>query len=159
MQLRVHGLDPWAAHMDAACVCINRHAMLQSSLSSYRQVTTDSSTSLQLCSLVPSNSGSSKPCPQQVGIFAIADSAFCTEVCGLPVTPLRKRCRACVYSMFCILTTAIMLDGAQEDGQAGLQELGGNATLLFYQTPEGNEGRQAYLEKRRPDFSKFSRFP
>ncbi|CAK0782116.1 hypothetical protein CVIRNUC_005568 [Coccomyxa viridis] len=48
---------------------------------------------------------------------------------------------------------------AAEDGQAGLQELGGNATLLFYQTPEGNEGRQAYLEKRRPDFSKFSRFP
>lgn len=51
------------------------------------------------------------------------------------------------------------LAGMQEDGQAGLQELGGNATLLFYQTPEGNEGRQAYLEKRRPDFSKFSRFP
>ena len=61
--------------------------------------------------------------------------------------------------MLCILTTAIMPDGAQEDGQAGLQELGGNATLLFYQTPEGNEGRQAYLEKRRPDFSKFPRFP
>ena len=81
------------------------------------------------------------------------------EVCGLPAIPLRKRCRACVYGMLCILTTAIMLDGAQEDGQAGLQELGGNATLLFYQTPEGNEGRQAYLEKRRPDFSKFPRFP
>ena len=47
----------------------------------------------------------------------------------------------------------------QEDGQAGLQELGGNATLLFYQTPEGNEGRRAYLEKRPPDFSKFPRFP
>ena len=46
------------------------------------------------------------------------------------------------------------LDGVQEDGQAGLQEMGGNATLLFYQTPEGNEGRQAYLEKRRPDFLK-----
>ena len=49
--------------------------------------------------------------------------------------------------------------GMQEDGQAGLQELGGNATLLFYQTPEGNEGRQAYLEKRPPDFSKFHRYP
>ena len=54
---------------------------------------------------------------------------------------------------------AVQDAGLQEDGQAGLQELGGNATLLFYQTPEGNEGRQAYLEKRRPDFSKFSRFP
>ncbi len=41
------------------------------------------------------------------------------------------------------------------DGQAGLQELAGNATLLFYQTEEGQEGRNAYNEKRRPDFSKF----
>ena len=49
--------------------------------------------------------------------------------------------------------------GAQEDGQAGIQELGGNATLLFYQTAEGDEGRRAYLEKRPPDFSKFPRFP
>lgn len=48
---------------------------------------------------------------------------------------------------------------AAEDGQAGIQELGGNATLLFYQTEEGNEGRQAYLEKRAPDFSKFPRLP
>lgn len=48
---------------------------------------------------------------------------------------------------------------AAEDGQAGIQELGGNATLLFYQTEEGNEGRRAYLEKRPPDFSKFPRFP
>lgn len=40
-----------------------------------------------------------------------------------------------------------------------LQELGGNATLLFYQTPEGDEGRRAYLEKRPPDFSKFPRYP
>ncbi|KAK9826475.1 hypothetical protein WJX81_002912 [Elliptochloris bilobata] len=48
---------------------------------------------------------------------------------------------------------------AAEDGQAGLQELGGNATLLFYQTPEGNEGRRAYIEKRPPDFSQFRRYP
>ena len=45
------------------------------------------------------------------------------------------------------------------DGQAGLQELAGSATLLFYQTGEGNEGKQAFLEKRKPDFSKFPRFP
>ena len=57
------------------------------------------------------------------------------------------------------LSQQALLVVVQEDGQAGLQELGGNATLLFYQTPEGNEGRQAYLEKRRPDFSKFTRFP
>lgn len=41
------------------------------------------------------------------------------------------------------------------DGQAGLQELAGNATLLFYMTEEGQEGKNAYLEKRPPDFSKF----
>ena len=41
------------------------------------------------------------------------------------------------------------------DGQAGLQELAGNATLLFYMTEEGQEGRNAYNEKRKPDFSKF----
>ncbi|GFH11237.1 naphthoate synthase, partial [Haematococcus lacustris] len=48
---------------------------------------------------------------------------------------------------------------AAEDGQAGIQELGGNATMLFYQTEEGNEGRQAYMDKRPPDFSKFTRLP
>jgi len=41
------------------------------------------------------------------------------------------------------------------DGQAGLQELAGNATLLFYMTEEGQEGKNAFVEKREPDFSKF----
>jgi naphthoate synthase len=41
------------------------------------------------------------------------------------------------------------------DGQAGLQELAGNATMLFYMSEEGQEGHRAYLEKRQPDFSKF----
>ena len=45
------------------------------------------------------------------------------------------------------------------DGQAGLQELAGTATLLFYQTEEGQEGRNAYVEKRPPDFGKFVRHP
>ncbi len=45
------------------------------------------------------------------------------------------------------------------DGQAGLQELAGSATLLFYQTAEGQEGKQAFLEKRPADFGKFPRFP
>lgn len=45
------------------------------------------------------------------------------------------------------------------DGQAGLQELAGNATMLFYMTEEGQEGRNAYNEKRPPDFSKFKRQP
>lgn len=41
------------------------------------------------------------------------------------------------------------------DGQAGLQELAGNATMLFYMTDEGKEGRNAFNEKRQSDFSKF----
>ncbi len=45
------------------------------------------------------------------------------------------------------------------DGQAGLQELAGNATLLFYMTEEGKEGKQAFLEKRKPNFKKFPRLP
>ncbi|MSQ90503.1 MAG: 1,4-dihydroxy-2-naphthoyl-CoA synthase [Phycisphaerales bacterium] len=45
------------------------------------------------------------------------------------------------------------------DGQAGLQELAGNATLLYYMTAEGQEGHQAYLEKRPPDFGEFTRRP
>ena len=45
------------------------------------------------------------------------------------------------------------------DGQAGLQEMAGNATMLFYMSEEGQEGRNAYLEKRKPDFKKFTRRP
>ena len=48
---------------------------------------------------------------------------------------------------------------ADTDGLAGLQELAGNATLLFYMTEEGQEGRNAFLEKRAPDFDKFPRLP
>ncbi|MGA1825441.1 MAG: 1,4-dihydroxy-2-naphthoyl-CoA synthase [bacterium] len=45
------------------------------------------------------------------------------------------------------------------DGQAGLQELAGCATMLFYMSEEGQEGKKAFLEKRKPDFSKFTRHP
>ncbi|MCC6698008.1 MAG: 1,4-dihydroxy-2-naphthoyl-CoA synthase, partial [Candidatus Hydrogenedentes bacterium] len=41
----------------------------------------------------------------------------------------------------------------------GLQELAGNATMLFYMTEEGQEGRNAFNEKRKPDFGKFTRYP
>ncbi len=41
------------------------------------------------------------------------------------------------------------------DGQQGLQELAGHATQLYYMTEEGQEGRNAWMEKRKPDFSKF----
>jgi naphthoate synthase len=42
---------------------------------------------------------------------------------------------------------------AETDGLAGIQELAGQATHLFYRTEEGQEGRNAFLEKRNPDFS------
>lgn len=48
---------------------------------------------------------------------------------------------------------------ADVDGQAGLQELAGNATLLFYMTEQGQEGRNAYVEKRKPDFRQYPWLP
>ncbi|ADC61574.1 naphthoate synthase [Allochromatium vinosum DSM 180] len=48
---------------------------------------------------------------------------------------------------------------ADTDGLAGIQELAGNATALFYTTEEGQEGRNAFLEKRAPDFGRFPRRP
>ena len=45
------------------------------------------------------------------------------------------------------------------DGQAGLQQLAGDATMLFYMTEEAQEGRDAFKEKRKPNFKKFKRYP
>jgi len=70
------------------------------------------------------------------------------ELCGemLQHSPLALRCLKSAFNADC-------------DGQAGLQELAGNATLLFYMSEEGKEGHRAYLEKRKPDFSQFPRWP
>lgn len=64
----------------------------------------------------------------------------------LQYSPLALRC----------VKTALNADC---DGQIGLQELAGNATLLYYMTEEAKEGRQAFIEKRAPDFSAFPRLP
>jgi naphthoate synthase len=48
---------------------------------------------------------------------------------------------------------------ADTDGLAGIQQLAGDATRLFYMTEEGQEGRNAFIEKRKPDFSKYPRYP
>jgi naphthoate synthase len=69
---------------------------------------------------------------------------WCREM--LANSPIALRCLKAALNADC-------------DGQAGLQELAGNATLLFYLSEEGQEGRNAYLEKRKPDFRKFRRLP
>jgi len=69
---------------------------------------------------------------------------WCREV--LQHSPMALRCLKAALNADC-------------DGQAGLQELAGNATMMFYMTEEGQEGRNSFNEKRRPDFSKFPRNP
>ncbi len=69
---------------------------------------------------------------------------WCQEM--LQHSPLALRCLKSALNADC-------------DGQTGLQELAGNATLLYYMSEEGKEGHQAYLEKRRPNFAQFPKRP
>jgi naphthoate synthase len=69
---------------------------------------------------------------------------WCREI--LAQSPMALRCLKSAFN-------------AELDGMAGIQELAGNATLLFYMTEEGQEGRNAFLEKRDPDFQRFPRLP
>ena len=64
----------------------------------------------------------------------------------LQKSPIAIRCLKAAFNADC-------------DGQAGLQELAGNATLLYYMTEEGSEGKQAFLEKRPPDFRQYPWLP
>ena len=48
---------------------------------------------------------------------------------------------------------------AELEGQAGIQELAGDATMLYYMTDEAQEGGKAFLEKRKPDWSKYPKLP
>ncbi len=69
---------------------------------------------------------------------------WCEEI--LEKSPLALRCLKAALNADC-------------DGQAGLQELAGNATLLYYMTEEAQEGKNAFLEKRTPAFNKFPKRP
>jgi naphthoate synthase len=70
--------------------------------------------------------------------------SWCRDILGN--SPLALRCLKAAFN-------------ADTDGLAGLQELAGNATLLYYMSEEAREGRDAFLEKRAPDFSRFPRLP
>ena len=70
--------------------------------------------------------------------------AWCRKI--ISKSPLALRMLKCAFN-------------AELDGQAGIQELAGNATLLYYLTDEAKEGKNAFLEKREPDWSKFPKFP
>lgn len=69
---------------------------------------------------------------------------WCREM--LQHSPLALRCLKASLNADC-------------DGQMGLLDLAGNATLLYYMSEEAKEGKNAYVEKRKPDFSKFPRLP
>ncbi len=73
-----------------------------------------------------------------------ATVAMCREI--LQHSPLALRCLKSAFN-------------AVADGESGVQELAGNATLLYYMSEEAQEGRNAYVEKRKPDFGKFRRVP
>jgi naphthoate synthase len=81
----------------------------------------------------------------------------------VPVDELEETTVAWCREMLALSPLALRLlkasFNAGLDGQAGLQQLAGDATLLYYMTEEGAEGKNAFLEKRPPDFGKFPRYP
>jgi naphthoate synthase len=81
----------------------------------------------------------------------------------VPLDELESETVAWCRRMLALSPIALrMLKGgmhAADDGLAGLQQFAGDATMLFYMTEEGQEGRNAYVERRAPDFSKFPRRP
>jgi naphthoate synthase len=69
---------------------------------------------------------------------------WCTEI--LAHSPIALRCLKSALNADC-------------DGQVGLQELAGNATMLYYMSEEAQEGRDSFVNKTKPDFSRFGRQP
>ena len=79
-------------------------------------------------------------CVVPYGMLEETTVQWCKEI--LQNSPIAIRCLKAALNADC-------------DGQAGLQELAGNATMLYYMTEEGQEGRNAFNEKRKPNFAKF----
>jgi naphthoate synthase len=81
----------------------------------------------------------------------------------VPVDRLQDEALAWAREILALSPTALRFlkasFNADTDGLAGIQQLAGDATRLFYMTEEGSEGKNAFIEKRKPDFSKYPRFP
>ena len=81
----------------------------------------------------------------------------------VPVDRLQDEALAWAREILTLSPTALRFlkasFNADTDGLAGIQQLAGDATRLFYMTEEGSEGKNAFIEKRKPDFSKYPRFP
>lgn len=81
----------------------------------------------------------------------------------VPFNKLEEECVSWAREMLGHSATALRFMkasfNAATDGLAGLQQLGGDATLLYYTTEEAMEGRDAFKEKRKPDFTKYPKFP
>lgn len=95
------------------------------------------------------------------GIYGPQGTALCTQV--VPLSELEPEtlewCREIMRNSPTAIRALKAAMNAAEDGQAGIQELGHNLTMMFYQSEEGAEGRDAFKERRQPDFSRFPRLP
>ena len=83
--------------------------------------------------------------------------------CVVPLAELEattvRWCREMLQHSPTALRFLKMAMNADCDGQAGMMAFAGSATLMYYTTDEGREGKEAFLEKRKPDFSRFKRYP
>jgi len=98
---------------------------------------------------------------RQYGASEALDMGLVNTV--VPLAELEATTLQWCREMLALSPTALrflkMAMNADCDGQAGMMAFAGSATLMYYTTDEGREGKEAFLEKRKPDFSRFKRYP